>query len=788
MNSFEIDLFEKKLGFRKLKHSPAMGASRGLAIIWDSIFTSFSPLEIKQNWIGGTVGSYNNKLRFNLINVYSPIQNRDKARVWLELEAFLDNHPNKVCIIGGDFNVITKVEDKRGGSFKPPPAAIDFNNWINRNSLLEIQTTKNAFTWNNRRIGFCNIAEKLDRFFIHGGLSELNYTIEAKPLPLSGFDHFPLQLNILTDHSPRNCPFKFESMWFRDDNIINLIEHWWNGSVFSGLKMFIVANKLKLIKRKLLEWNRENFGNIFDKKLLIEKDLKDVNSEVLEKGMDEHLFLKEKSLLFEYEKILSKEEIYWRQKSKETWLKDGDRNTKFFHNSTKQRRWVNRISNINNCQGTIMSESVDVASEAVRFFDNILNNTDGSNLRGQLNIINNLPKLINDDHNKCLLKKFSEEEVKSTLMKMNLDKAPSPDGFPTSFFQKCWGFMGPEITEALEGVRNSRKILKEINNTLLALIPKKEKLDSFNDFRPIALCNTLYKLLTKTLAARLQKLLPFIISEEQTGFVADRSIYDGVIIAQEAIHSVQLNNAPSMLVKLDISKAYDKVDWRFLCKCLEAFGFSKTWINLIFECISTPKFSILVNGTPEGFFSSSRGLRQGDPMSPFLFIIMAEALGRSISKAKEEGGIQCIPITSGLPSITHQQFVDDTMLFGQGNIREVRALKGILNSYMIASGQEVNLEKSTVFMFNIDPTSREEICRVLEIKQGLLPCKYLGIPLDKGRRSSKLWDNLVEKIKSRINTWKGRWLSFAGRATLVKSVLTAMPIYLLSCQNLSSNK
>lgn len=192
--------------------------------------------------------------------------------------------------------------------------------------------------------------------------------MEAEFFPSSGSNHFPLQLNILTDHSPRNFPFKFESMWFRDDNIINLIEHWWNVSVFLGSEMFIVVNKLKAIKRKLLEWNRENFGNIFDKKLLIEKNLKDFNKEVLEKEMNEHLFLKEKSLLSEYEKILSKEEIFWRKKSRESWLKDGDRNTKFFHNSTKQKRWVNRISNITNSQGANLANSADVASKAVRFF------------------------------------------------------------------------------------------------------------------------------------------------------------------------------------------------------------------------------------------------------------------------------------------------------------------------------------------------------------------------------------------------------------------------------------
>lgn len=167
------------------------------------------------------------------------------------------------------------------------------------------------------------------------------------------------------------------------------------------------------------------------------------------------------------------------------------------------------------------------------------------------------------------------------------------------------------------------------------MIPKKDKAESYEDFRPIALCNTLYKLLTKTIANRLHNLLPLLISEEQTGFVLGRTIYDGIIIAQEAIHLVQTNKEPSMLIKLDIKKAYDKVDWHFLCKCLEAFGFAKQWINLIYDCISTPRISILVNGSPVGFFNTSRGLRQGDPISPFLFILMVESLGRLLNNAKE---------------------------------------------------------------------------------------------------------------------------------------------------------
>lgn len=123
-------------------------------------------------------------------------------------------------------------------------------------------------------------------------------------------------------------------------------------------------------------------------------------------------------------------------------------------------------------------------------------------------------------------------------------------------------------------------------------------------------------------------------------------------------------------MKLDIKKAYDTVDWRFLCKTLEAFKFSHQWINLIYQCISTVKFFVLINGSPEGYFDISHGIRQGDPLSPFLYIIMAEAFGHAISKAQLEGKINGIIVTENVPNITHQQYADDTILPRESTINE----------------------------------------------------------------------------------------------------------------------
>lgn len=190
---------------------------------------------------------------------------------------------------------------------------------------------------------------------------------------------------------------------------------------------------------------------------------------------------------------------------------------------------------------------------------------------------------------------------------------------------------------------------------------------------------------------RLKPLMNNIISEEQTGFVPGRSILDGVIIAQEAIHTLQSTNRPGMIIKLDITKAYDSVDWRVLCKTLQAFGFDKHWINWVFECISTPKFSILVNGNPTGFSSSSRGIRQGYPLSPFLYIIMGEALGRAIkaSHANQQLGVK---ITKDFVA-THQQFADNNLLLGSTNVKEAKHLNQILEMYGRASGQQRNKHK-----------------------------------------------------------------------------------------------
>lgn len=167
--------------------------------------------------------------------------------------------------------------------------------------------------------------------------------------------------------------------------------------------------------------------------------------------------------------------------------------------------------------------------------------------------------LISIEDNKRLCDQISKEEVHKALFQMHPDKAPGPDGFPAGFFQKCWSFMGNELWKFTEEFRKTGRFVKDINNSIIALIPKKQKCTSFDDFRPISLCNTLFKIAAKVLANRLKPLLEKIISAEQNGFVPGREIADSILIISEAVHTLRSSKKAGMIIKLDVSKAYDKV-------------------------------------------------------------------------------------------------------------------------------------------------------------------------------------------------------------------------------------
>ena len=234
-----------------------------------------------------------------------------------------------------------------------------------------------------------------------------------------------------------------------------------------------------------------------------------------------------------------------------------------------------------------------------------------------------------------------------------------------------------------------------MNSTFLALIPKKQKLTDFGDFIPISCCNVVYKLIAKIIAQRMKSILSQIILEEQFGFLFNRQIHDTVSLAQEAIHLINKYKLKAFSLKHDLSKAYDRVNWTFLRLLLIQLGFSIDLVNLIMGCVTSTSFTVLINGTPSSFFRPLRGLTQGCPLSPFIFLLVAEALSRIIHNVKENMLIKGIKVSS-TEEVTHTLFVDDVLVFGEGTIRNLEAFASLIDKYKKATGMVVNMEKSNL--------------------------------------------------------------------------------------------
>lgn len=286
-------------------------------------------------------------------------------------------------------------------------------------------------------------------------------------------------------------------------------------------------------------------------------------------------------------------------------------------------------------------------------FSSILTDEGKKNEDHIRNITNNILPILTREHNQMLLKRITIEEVEEAIQSMPNGKAPGPDGFTIDFYKACWSTIKDEVYDLVEESRVKKSIFSSLNATFLVLIPKSDSADTPDKFRSIALCKVIYKIISKVLANCIKPFLPLLISTNQTGYVEGRKIMDSIILSLEIIHSLKDQGKQGMLIQLDMSKAFNKINWNYIRHMLAAFGFNKYCIKWIMAIILGAFFSILFNGSPSTIINPSRGIIQGDPLSPFLFVITAEGLGRSISAASSDSLLSGLNLYPPLPPSTH---------------------------------------------------------------------------------------------------------------------------------------
>ncbi|KAH9750466.1 reverse transcriptase domain-containing protein [Citrus sinensis] len=468
--------------------------------------------------------------------------------------------------------------------------------------------------------------------------------------------------------------------------------------------------------------------------------------------------------------FLVDEEIYWKQRSRADWLREGDKNTKFFHAKASSRKRKNKIWGILNEQDEWTEEAADVEKIFCDYFANLYTSTKPS--QQQIDAaLQGMPKRVTEEMNEELNKPFTEDEVSAALAQMCPTKAPGPDGLPAAFFQKHWQSVSRGVLTTSLHILNEGGTITPVNHTYIALIPKVEKPRKVAEFRPISLSN------------RLKQVLHNIISPIQSAFIPERLISDNIIIGYECLHKIRHSKSKKhglVALKLDISKAYDSVEWDFLRNTMHNLGFSRKWVELVMRCVTTSSFSILINGVAKGLIYPQRGLRQGCPLSPYLFILCAEVFSNLLAQAESKQLIHGLKFSSQL-SISHLLFADDSLIFTRATTEDCINLKAIFECYAVASGQIFNFDKSSIFFSVNTPAARvAAIKNIFDLQVVSRHAKYLGLPAMVGRKKVTFFNDIKLRVLNKISNWNSKLFSSGGKEVLIKAIAQAIPAYAMS--------
>ncbi|KAL9683096.1 hypothetical protein QQ045_014911 [Rhodiola kirilowii] len=545
--------------------------------------------------------------------VYGSLDLNIRKDLWEEMSMVADQC-DKPWLICGNFNTILSWSEKKGGNRKKGKALRDFNEFISRVGVADVGFKGNDFTWSNNQEGESQIWERLDRC-LGNGLSFAAFpNLEVHHLARLCSDHCPLLLKFNGEHRKRKGMFKFMGAWTEQESFQDIVKASWAGKAHSN-PLLNCALKLKRLRKVLRKWNWETFGEVNSKVRQLTKRVEQMESDatvpkaVLTQTKDEVSHL----LRYQYAML--------EEKSKINWITEGDRNSSFFHASIKARRAHNKMK-LEMTDGSFSEEPDLIGNKAVDYFRDLFGTFPTNHESGE---VPDNHSSISDDQNRNLIRTPDEEEVKSAVFGMNPTSSPGPDGFTGKFFCFCWHIIKEDLIGAVKGFFMGIQVPNLISSAHIVLLPKIKNAVSFDKVRPISLCNFIHKIFSRILNNRLKVLLPSLISSEQSGFVEGRNIHESIGLAHDIVKDI--NNkvfGGNVVIKLDMSKAYDRLSWRFLLKMLRAFGFCEQWCDLIYRNISNCWYSVCWEGNSYGHFKSNRGVRQGDPLSPSLFILAME--------------------------------------------------------------------------------------------------------------------------------------------------------------------
>jgi hypothetical protein len=520
---------------------------------------------------------------------------------------FVQSHQDLPMFCMGDMNEIMHPNEKHGPG-TPHMCRINvFCDLVKRCGFLNLGYSGPAYTWTNKRFTSAPTFQRLDRCFANAEWCMIYPRTSVFHLPMLNSDHAPI-LTLLDSHKRSTTkPFRFENWWLLEDDYNSIAKNSWAKSANRPFH-----HKTRFLATDLKTWRR--------KKPRIDEQLNRIEDSILQ-AQSIHPSLQDYTLqdhlARQHQQLIEKDEHFHLQRAKKNWAQLGDRNTKYFHQAIIKRTRKNRITFLQNPDGTESVTHDQLAQTLSNYFYDIFavqatthhvhaeqaGRADSSNTRGPR--ADNLPHHsegpdnadLNQDQMRYTDSIPTMQELHSIIKHMRSNASPGPDGLNAAFYKSAWPWIGQDVYQMVYDFYTQAFMILEINKTYLVLIPKKMQPTIPQDFRPISLCNVAYKLISKTLAERLKPHLPHNIDASQSAFVKDRHISTNIIITQEIIHSFSLRSwtDTAFLLKIDLAKAFDRLKWDFIVCALQRLHLSPTFINLVYQCISTASFSILLN-------------------------------------------------------------------------------------------------------------------------------------------------------------------------------------------------
>ncbi|KAJ9553900.1 hypothetical protein OSB04_017945 [Centaurea solstitialis] len=765
-------------GFDCFEFVPTIGSSGGLLTCWDSKVFNCSQVIKDNNFLviegiwSGVVGV------FGFINIYGPNSIAERKELWPKLLSVLSKEEVKWRLFG-DFNEVRNFSE-RLNSACIQGGMDDFNGFIDEGGLLEVPLIGRRFT----RVSDDGLKfSRLDRFLMSQSFALPWRTLGAKVLDRNGSDHAPVRImcetvtglpypifNPTTQKTlslslslkpapiprkgPRSCfgvilggglatfscgassgvtPASFpENQSHKEESLESIVRDAWNHEVRSMEPDRILRDKFNQVKAKLKEWSRDHFGSL-DKE--IEEERKESNrlesqAEIYGwNDRDREKWLESRKKWLD---LKEKKSNMIRQKAKVKWWSEGDDNTKFFHAVMKIRERKTNLRGLE-INGTWVEDPERVKDYVFNFFKRKFSSN--SEVRPTFN--SSKTKRLTRGEALSLELPFEEDEVWLAIKDCGSDKSPGPDGFSFGFVKKFWGILRVEFMEALRWFWDKEVMGPGCNSSFLTLIPKTSNPCGLSDFRPISLIGVFYKVVTKVLAQRLKKVIANVISEPQSAFIKNRNILDGMLIANEVVDFVRN-------------------------KRRKGWASAKKWIGWISACLKSSSMSVLINGSPTKEFLMGKGLWQGDPLAPFLFLLVAENLHLLMEEAKEKGLFEGIVVGDDGLVISHLQFADDAIFFGKWSVRNLRNLIKILDCFHAISGLRINMRKSKIFGVGVLEEEVQEWATGAGCDGGSFPLMYLGLPVGASMHRKNAWKPVVEKVRSKLPSWKAKGRTLFG--------------------------